>query len=301
MNRYILIVDDQEINRDVLRLIFEKDYQILEADSGKQCIEFAREYGDQILLVLLDLHMPHITGLDILSMRNQGKIFKNTPVIVITVNDDSRSQVRALQLGATDYIVKPFIKEIAEYRVRNAIQLSAMMRKIEQEKLAFQIKSERDPLTGLYNKAASEARISDLLAAHPDRNSVLFIFDLDDFKQINDTFGHAEGDECLRRYANFISSFFRSGDIVGRFGGDEFIAFINGAETAAAIHQKMNRLVSTLEKRIEDDAKSATLSVGIAYTHGKLYDYPTLFDHADKALYCAKQKGKNCYYEYDGE
>ncbi|MDO4556656.1 MAG: diguanylate cyclase [Lachnospiraceae bacterium] len=229
--------------------------------------------------------------------RKEGEILQNVPVIVITVQDNSQNQVDALRLGATDYIVKPFVKEIVEYRVQNAIEMSNMMRKIAEEKRQLQLKSERDLLTGLYNKIATEERIISALREYPDKEHVLLIFDLDNFKQVNDSYGHEYGDKCIRRYADMIGSLFRSNDIVGRFGGDEFIAFMNTVSDKSVIQRKLEKLFQRLNEFTTRE-KMTTISVGYVMTDETRRDYKDLFDAADKALYQAKTNGKNQYVEY---
>lgn len=120
MNNRLLIVDDMDINRDILRAMFEDEYAILEATSGEEALSLARQYEDELALVLLDIQMPGLSGLDILCMRQNGEVLANVPIIIITATDNPETQIEAFRLGALDYITKPFVAEIVEYRVANA-------------------------------------------------------------------------------------------------------------------------------------------------------------------------------------
>ena len=148
----------------------------------------------------------------------------------------------------------------------------------------------RDSLTNILNRKALEDRITERLrSAAPDELSALYIIDLDNFKQINDRFGHQAGDDTLRSVAAALNNTFRSGDIVGRLGGDEFMAFISGVSERNAI-SRANRLLNELQFLVENAALSA--SVGLALCMGKA-DFSALYRSADVALYKSKDMGKS--------
>ncbi len=166
----------------------------------------------------------------------------------------------------------------------------------KEAEIALIMKTERDTLTGAYNKDAVKSNVSALL-----RNSergILFIFDIDNFKGINDNMGHAFGDEVLIEIYNKVNTLFRSDDIIGRFGGDEFVAFISGDSTIENIEKLSKRICNTVEKTYTSDngmniTISASIGVAIYPEHGATYD--ELFYAADVALYESKHRGKNTY------
>lgn len=161
-----------------------------------------------------------------------------------------------------------------------------------QEKLSEEMR--RDPLTRLLNKVAVGEEIKDFLADKPDGTHVLFLIDIDNFKQVNDTFGHTVGDTVLADIAQVIGKLFSQTDIVGRIGGDEFLAFMKGTTTEDAVEKAKMLCREAAKKLIGDEAEiSITLSVGMAVYKVDGEDYETLFNMADRAMYQTKRSGKN--------
>jgi diguanylate cyclase (GGDEF)-like protein len=176
----------------------------------------------------------------------------------------------------------------------------ALVRDIIDEKesaQALQRKAERDAMTGLYNKAGGIQHIADALQDKPDNIHALFVLDLDNFKKNNDTFGHAAGDTAIVDAARTISGLFRQSDILCRFGGDEFVAFIPNIHDIDFAMQKAEAIRIALKRSYgkKENEVNITSSIGIAVfpMHGQSYD--ELFNKADASLYKAKEKGKNTY------
>lgn len=171
--------------------------------------------------------------------------------------------------------------------------------KREAEKLKE--KAEKDPLTDLYNKKASQSLIEDYITLDKKRKGALMIIDIDDFKGINDNLGHLYGDAVLSEIANDLINLFRASDIVGRIGGDEFIVFMKDVSEIRDIINKADELVKAFERSFVGSGNNykISLSVGIARFPQDGLDYMQLFRHADIALYSAKGKGKNRYTLYD--
>ncbi len=156
-------------------------------------------------------------------------------------------------------------------------------------------KADTDLLTGLYNKMATERKIKEQMAEHPDELGLLFVLDIDNFKKINDTMGHAFGDEVLRTLGWRIKAEFRATDIVGRTGGDEFTIFLCNMKTEEIIRAEASRVERFFKdfKAGEATKYSATASIGAAIFPKDGKDFETLYKAADKALYVAKKRGKN--------
>lgn len=297
----MLIVDDLDINRDVLKEMFKEDFDILEAENGMECLELVREYGNQISILLLDIQMPVMTGLQVLEQRRDDAVFSEIPVIVITINDEIRDQMAAFQLGATDYITKPFSREIVIYRINNVLSSKRRVDEIVKEKENLQIQTELDLMTGLYNKVTAERIISNLLANNIRQNAMMII-DIDNFKQVNDYEGHLVGDHTIRIIADLISGHFRKSDVVGRIGGDEFIVFMTDIPNNELARQKANNLARLLRYKPNITLPAnVSISIGLVITEKCAYEYEELFNKADQALYEAKRNGKGQYKEYGME
>ncbi len=163
------------------------------------------------------------------------------------------------------------------------------------KKKELEDKADTDLLTGLNNKLATERKIKDYMAHHPDTQSMLFILDVDNFKKVNDTMGHAFGDEVLRSLGKQIGGIFRASDIVGRVGGDEFMVFLKGIATEETILKEAAK-VETFFKNFQAGEYvkyKATASIGVAIYPQEGADFETLYKAADQGLYKAKKRGKN--------
>lgn len=163
------------------------------------------------------------------------------------------------------------------------------------KKKELEDKADTDLLTGLNNKLATERKIKDFMAHNPDTQSMLFILDVDNFKKVNDTMGHAFGDEVLRSLGKQIGGIFRASDIVGRVGGDEFMVFLKGIPSEETIMKEAAK-VETFFKNFQAGEYvkyKATASIGVAIYPQEGADFETLYKAADQGLYKAKKRGKN--------
>lgn len=186
-----------------------------------------------------------------------------------------------------------------------SIRMLAYHQNIDEEKRQEQRMVEKmhhDALTGLYNKAATQHKIDELLANNPTQAYAFFILDIDEFKRVNDTCGHAVGDLVIADFARKLKSHFRAGDVVGRIGGDEFAAFVE-APSRAWVEGRAEKLVASLHYRFESGGKSCpvSVSIGVALTSGGDAAFGTLYRNADIALYRAKKDGRNGYRIYAAE
>lgn len=295
--RKMLIVDSINIDRDILRDIFKEEFDILEAADGQAAMDLIGQYKNQICIVLLDMQVSLISSVSLLECHSTDPVFNKIPVIAITINDDTRSQMEAFRMGAADYITKPFIEEIIRYRVKNVLS-TRQAEQAAQETEILRVKAERDLMTGIYNKVTSEHLVSSLLAAN-DTICAMLVIDIDDFKQVNDIYGHLEGDRIICMITDLLSKHFRKTDIVGRIGGDEFLVFMSGLPSTDLARQKANNFLKLL--KYKPDVSSpihVSVSIGMAITQPRAYTYKELFRQADEALYQAKRNGKGQYAEY---
>ncbi len=180
-------------------------------------------------------------------------------------------------------------------------QLQQTVEQQQSELLRIKNKAERDPLVDVYNKIAAETKIQQTL--EQVETGALFIFDIDDFKRINDTKGHPFGDKVLVFLAKRITGIFREGDIIGRLGGDEFVIFVKNVSDLTLIEHKAAALCRDINipfsvEKQERVHITISISIGIAMAPQHGQDFKTLYEHADKALYQSKRSGKNTYTIY---
>ncbi|MDO4540216.1 MAG: EAL domain-containing protein, partial [Syntrophomonadaceae bacterium] len=215
MLRKILIVDDNKINRQLLRKMLSGEYKTFEAENGQEAMEVMERIHDTISAVLLDLSMPVMDGYEVLSKMRMDSKLANIPVIVTTGNTEDGAEVKALSLGANDFIVKPYNPAVIKHRLWNTIHL--------RETAAYVNAMQRDRLTGLYNRETFFAKAEELIAWHEPGYYVMACFDIANFKVINDQYGTAKGDEVLKYVAEtFRNGFEPMGGLCARIMADNF-------------------------------------------------------------------------------
>ncbi len=295
----ILIVDDSRFQRAVIKELFSEHFHLLEAVSGLECMHIIEENAENIDLVLLDLVMPGIDGFEVLRRRQEMQDFLDIPVIVLTTSDTHEIQAKAYELGANDFLVKPIDKETALSRIRNLLKSQQRIKSLIDKYVKFRIKAELDEMTGLFNKATTISHITDILSRHPGEQHALLAFDIDNFKAINDVYGHTVGDHTISIISSLIASQFSGSEIVGRIGGDEFVVFSQNVSSRAALYRKIDELLSIIAvKENLSIPDNVTVSIGLAFSIPQDTDYDSLFAKADEALYESKHAGKGCYREY---
>lgn len=186
----------------------------------------------------------------------------------------------------------------------NSIRMMVYRENIDTEKrreIYMSEQMQKDSLTGVYNKASTQEHIRQMLLSHPDEKFALFILDIDDFKSVNDTLGHVSGDEILMKFAQILKEQFRSTDVIGRIGGDEFITFMP-ALNLDIIKEKAAKLSDALHREVSTDAGEwhMSASIGVALSPEAGRDFKSLYRNADYALYQTKKCGKNGYTVYSG-
>ena len=288
----LLIVDDEKQNRALLTELLQEEYRIILAKDGRQALDRAREHNPD--LILLDVLMPEMDGYTVIrELKNDDKT-RNIPVIFITALDSAGDEERGLELGAVDYISKPFTPAIVRVRIRNHLQSVHQRRLLEQMAML-------DSLTGIPNRR----RFNEVLEQEWRRcmrDSVplsLIVVDVDHFKAFNDCYGHTAGDEVLRRIASTLqTSVRRPGDFVARYGGEEFVMLLPGIDSEGARllaeHTRADIEAEHIPHAVSDAAPWITISLGgatrIPQEKG---DIAELFCLADTWLYEAKHGGRN--------
>lgn len=213
--RNVLIVDDNAINRTILERILKGNYNIISAENGKTAMDILTGSQIQIDAVLLDIVMPVMDGYEVLSAIRSDMRFHSLPVIVTTQESGEESEIKALSMGANDFLTKPYKPEIIRHRLDNVILMH--------EHAAFINNIEKDSLTGVYSKDFFYSKVGQIIAASPLKKYDLICVDIQRFKLINELFGTSLGDELLRRTAQSLKEFTDCCQICGRVASDVFI------------------------------------------------------------------------------
>ncbi len=288
----LLIVDDRSSNILSLAQILKPDYNIFAAKNGMDAICIAtHEHPD---VILLDVIMPEMDGYEVLAALKRDERTKDIPVIFITSLNSGEDEEKGLELGAADYIGKPFRPAIVKLRVRNQIMIVSQMRTIAEMSMT-------DQLTGIPNRRGFDQRLElEWSRAIREKLSLtILMVDIDHFKDYNDAYGHQQGDTALKAVAqSFSRSVKRATDFYARWGGEEFSILIANAGHDDAL--KMAELVrqevaaAVIPDAVGDGAH-VTVSIGV-YTCIPTSEslIAEFIAGADTSLYAAKQAGRNC-------
>ncbi|MDD4082565.1 MAG: EAL domain-containing protein [Sphaerochaetaceae bacterium] len=216
--RNILIVDDNQINREILKRILSKEYKTIEAANGQIALDFLKEDKNKLSAVLLDINMPIMNGNEFLEEYKKNTSIKRLPIIVLTQKEGVESEVEALSLGATDFLTKPYNPRIILHRLRSLIALQEASSKVSVLEL--------DSLTGLYSKIVFVERTKLILQKYKDKKFKILLFDFENFKLINDLFGIQAGDKILKEFAECLKSVkVDTINLIGRLVGNQFVVF----------------------------------------------------------------------------
>ena len=294
----ILIVDDSRFQRTIIRELLREHFNIFEAESGEECLGIIKKDKVSIDLLILDLEMPGIDGFDVLRRRQEIQHFADIPVIVLTATNSSDVQASVYELGANDFLIKPIDPKTAFFRIQNLLKSKHRIASLIKEYDDFKFKSKIDEMTGLLNKSATIKLITDALKEYPNGLHALMAVDIDNFKAINDVYGHTVGDH-IEDYVKGAIGRFEKTDIAGRIGGDEFVLFVRDIESRKYVYEKAQKIVDIISaKENMSIPEDVTISIGVVFTDGTEKDYTELFAKADEALYESKHAGKSCYREY---
>lgn len=290
----LLIDDSPEVHRLLEVRLRSEDLTIRAVGNGAEGIELAGSLLPD--LILLDLHMPGMDGFQVLRRLKEDPTTVEIPVIVISGNSDTENKVRGLDLGAIDYVCKPFNLSELKARVRAAMRISHLMRLLAQ-------RAQIDGLTGLWNRQYFDERLTDEIGM-AERNGdplSLALCDLDHFKSLNDTYGHAAGDATLQGFARILVANLRQHDVACRYGGEEFGLILRetSAEDAASLMNRIREVLAGTDWPRHPDRR-VTASFGVCRCSPAELANPNrnqavlaMIERADRALYAAKQSGRN--------
>ena len=288
VRKIILIVEDEFVSREILRMSIEQSYDVLLAENGRQALEHIEASGDRISLVLLDLNLPDMHGVDILNMINEKEDVHRIPVIVLTA--DKEAEVECLDLGAADFIPKPYPDlKIIQARIRHTIELF--------EKRVIIGQTEFDELTGLYNKEFFYL-YSERIDAH-NRDSAMdaIVVDINHFHLVNERYGKAYSEEVLKRLGSRLKSIAEGGGLACRRDADHFMVYCPHRDD-------YEEMLSVLSEGISGEGNAENvvrLRMGIYPEADKDIDIERRFDRAKLAADTVKSNYTMPIGLYDSE
>lgn len=285
----VLLIDDCTVLHRLLTLrLGVESLELISASSGEAGLELARKHAPS--LILLDLEMPGMDGFQVLRAIKDEPKLRDVPVIVISGLEGSDDKVAAFDLGAHDFVTKPFNIAELRARVRAALRMYSLLQMLSQ-------RAQLDGLSGLWNRAYFDAHWEAEVkrSARHGYPLSLGMIDIDHFKSINDTYGHPAGDAVIQTIARLLSSEIRQSDIACRYGGEEFAVIMPSTtpEEAAKLCERIRVKVEQMRWPRHPE-RAVTISVGIAGAHcAKSIAHLAWLEAADKRLYAAKQSGRN--------
>jgi len=305
----ILIADDDPVSLHILQArLAQWSYEVIACTDGNEAFR-AFQTKDAPRLAILDWMMPSRNGVevcrDIRALAQEDYIY----IILLTAKDRKEDLLAALEAGADDYLTKPYDPAELKARLRTGRRILDLQAELITARDALHIRATRDALTGLWNRGAIQEILDRELARSYREGHVLSLgmADLDHFKRINDTYGHAAGDAVLREATKRLEQTLRIYDSLGRYGGEEFLVVLPGcdAATVPAVAERLRTSVGEEPFLLREGPLRVTISLGVAslcpghaeQTPRSRADLTATHDAlvraADMALYQAKQEGRN--------
>jgi diguanylate cyclase (GGDEF)-like protein len=295
----ILIADDDALSRRLLERILERaSYSVTSVADGRAALAALR-LPDAPRLALLDWMMPELDGPGVCKELRKLTDTPYTYVVLLTSKESKEDIVAGLESGADDYLTKPCNPDELKARLRTGERIVRLENSLIEAREQMRFKATHDALTSLWNRGV----IMDLLthelsrARREQHCTAVLIGDVDHFKRVNDTYGHAVGDEVLREFARRLLASVRSYDFVGRYGGEEFVIILNNCkpEGAPTRAEEVRKAIAKAPFQTSAGPLDMTMSMGLLLS----VDWPPwpveqLLVEADAALYAAKAGGRNC-------
>ena len=283
----LLIIDDCESVHALLKVRLRGEpVEIASASNAADGIAAAKAGRPD--LILLDVDMPAMDGFEACRRLKADPDTMQAPVIFLTGSATTEQKIRGLEMGAIDYIAKPFEPAELRARVRAALRTKYLIDLLAQ-------RAQIDGLTGTWNRAYLDARLTSetSLSRRTGRPLSCVMLDIDRFKQLNDAHGHPFGDEVIRSVAQVVQATVRNEDVVCRYGGEEFAVLLPNTtpEAALALAERLRTAVAQLALRHDGRDVPVTCSVGVS--NAQANPPPSIIELADRALYQAKRDGRN--------
>lgn len=289
--KQILMIDDVATNLICAAEVLRQSYDVSTAKSGRQALLMLNEMNPD--LIMLDVNMPQMDGYEVFAKLKENPEWANIPVVFLTAESDMAKEVKCLEMGAMDFIRKPFDPEVMKTRVDKIMAIT-------QEKKELEGAVNKDSLTHLSTRKALE----NFMMSPGSEKGYFLLLDLDNFKKVNDTYGHVIGDSVLVKMAHVFEEVIGSNGKICRLGGDEFAIFLNAHMGREEVKELIRKLIATSEFEISDLIADFTdfkvsVSVGVSIKPDDAIDFQNLYMMADKALYYVKQNGKRGFHFYE--
>lgn len=286
----VLVIEDHPDQRDLLAIVLQREgYRVVTASNGVEALE--KLESENVQIALSDIMMPKMDGFELIKQVRSNPSLKSIYLILITARIQEGDRVRGLDLGADDYITKPFSFSELLARIRVGSRVVQYQQHLEYQ-------TQVDSLTGLFNRRAFENKMNEEFERSKRYHNPLsiLILDIDNFKMINDTYGHHGGDAALVKISETLRERTRQSDFPSRYGGEEFVLVLpetdqdNALQVANKIHESIRRNSFGTTTR----PFTLTVSIGVSSTSAQVYsDWRDLVADADRALYLAKNSGKD--------
>lgn len=296
-NFKVLVADDSAVYRKLMEQTLDPaQYPILFAKTGHSAVRLFEQHHPA--LVITDWMMPDFTGIELCRQIRANPQASYTYIIIVTSVSEKENVVKGLAAGADDYLTKPFHPDELSARVAVGRRIVDLQRQIETKNQLLQELALTDALTGLPNRRAIEGWADRQLSGAARHNFPFWVVmaDLDNFKSVNDTYGHDVGDTVLKAFGEILKANSRRSDICGRIGGEEFLMVLTHADERN-VRTVVERILNQLRQcrfSIGDETITVTASFGVSGFHGKVPPaFAKLVSQADKALYSAKRAGRN--------
>jgi two-component system cell cycle response regulator len=292
----ILIVEDRPESVAWFRTALEQKNKLVDVSSFDEALVRAR--GGDFDLIVVSLGIRNFDGLRLCSHLRSLPEVRNSPILVLVSEGESRKLIQALDMGVNDYLMRPVDRNELLARIRTQLRKKRYSDKLRHNVQLSLEMAITDPLTGLHNRRYMASHLDTLMkSACPAKPVSFLIMDIDYFKAVNDTHGHDVGDEVLREFANRISANVCGIDLACRHGGEEFVVVMPDTDSAFAftVAERLRQSIESTPIKISrpPNALTITVSIGIASSNGTPDVPDGLLRRADQALYRAKREGRN--------
>jgi two-component system cell cycle response regulator len=293
----VVIVDDDPAIRRLVSLFLKRSgYETVEFGMGEEAREQLPKFTWD--LAILDRRLPDMDGVELCRQLKSEPDLRNRYIIMLTGEDDQEDKVQGLDLGADDYITKPFQYPELMARIRAAKRIVDLQKELLDSNRRLELLSITDGLTKLYNHRHLQDELSRAFeeSQRYQRPLSFVIVDLDFFKKVNDTYGHAIGDEVLKAISKIFQEAIRVTDLAARYGGEEFALMLPETilDDALTFAEQIRRAIELTPVKTQSGPISATVSIGVATVpNARIHSAKELIVAADKALYRAKKNGRN--------
>ena len=295
----ILVAEDDAISRTLLeRTLQRAGYTVISVENGAKAIaELVKQ--DAPRLALMDWLMPEMDGVEVCREIRRRKEHTYTYLILMSSRESKEDIVAGLESGADDYLTKPFDLDELKARLRTGHRILELEDHLVEARESMRFRATHDLLTSLWNRGVIVELMShEIMRSRRERScTAVMMCDIDHFKNVNDQYGHAIGDDVLREVARRLHNSVRSYDMVGRYGGEEFLVALSKCDPGSAVSRAENLRAKIAGRPIQTASKPVpvTISIGLALsTEFTECTVEEIMHQADMALYAAKAAGRNC-------